>query len=389
MGLNSSNLSSTSEIFENAGFIESVNNKSYIVVQAVGFIYTLVCVFWLVHVIYKLIALIRNRKSLINLSYLNTEHDYKFRVFMHRESILRNSIFLVFLFFELDYSLTINIFGIPFSFFNFQNIPIGPNCTLKTGTFLGLAYDNKLGIIMIYIICILGDVSFSMMIWLFGVSLFHLSFAARNELRVKSVLHYILLGLVINLILMAFVLIPYTSIFGIIARSVMDQISILIAIYIAKRKFFPAMNSRIIDAFHYNNVRVYLEQKRLLYRYKVLICFLTFTFEIYILKNLSIYNLCAIFDSISWNPCWFHVTLHLPTFKLSQSTNNILYLIVGYLSIIVHLTDIVVYINFILVNLTLIYCTTKIYFKRMFCKKKTNCYRYQVLSASLLSATNK
>ena len=131
--------------------------------------------------------------------------------------------------------------------------------------------------IMLNIISILGDLSFSMMIWLFGASLFHLTFAARNELRVKSVLLYILLGLVIKLILMVFVLIPYSHLFGTIAQSVMDQISILIAIYIAKRKLFPAMNSRIIDAFHYNNVRVYLEQERLLY--KVLICFLTFTFE--------------------------------------------------------------------------------------------------------------
>ena len=56
-----------------------------------------------------------------------------------------------------------------------------------------------------------------MMIWLFGVSLFHLSIVARNELRVKSVLHYILLGLVINLILMAFVLIPYTVEIGFFA----------------------------------------------------------------------------------------------------------------------------------------------------------------------------
>ena len=389
MGTNSSNLSSTSEIFEYVGFLNSVGNKSYIVVQMFGFMYTLVCVFWLVYVIYELIALIRNRKSLINLSYLNTEHDYKIRIFMHRESILRNSIFLVFLCFEVTYSLTINIFGITYTLLSYQDssIPIAPNCTLDTGTFLALAYNNRFGIILLNMSPILGDLSFSMMIWLFGVSLFHLSFAARNELRVKAVLHYILLGLFINLILMAFVLIPYTRLFGAIAHSVIDQISILIAIYIAKRKFFPAMNSRIIDAFHYNNVRVYLEQKRLLYRYKVLICFLTFTFEIYILKNLILYNLYAIFESISWNPCWFHVTLHLPTFKLSQSSNNTLDLIVYYLSVIEHLTDIVVYINFILVNLTLIYCTTKIYFKRMFCKKKPNCYRYQVLSASLLPAT--
>ena len=344
MGTNSSNLSSTFEIFENAGFLDSVDNKAYIVLQMFGFIYTLVCVFWLVYVIYKLIALIRNRKSLINLSYLNTEHDYKIRIFMHRENIIRNSIFLVFLFFELAYCLKINIYGISFALLNYQNvsIQIAPNCTLDTWTFLGLAYNNRFGIIIINMSSHLGDLSFSMMIWLFGVSLFHLSFAARNELRVKSVLHYILLGLLINLIIMASALIPYTSLFGTIAHDGMDQISILIAIYIAKRKFFPAMNSRIIDAFHYNNVRVYLEQKRLLYRYKVLICFLTFTFEIYILKNLILFNLFVIFDSIVLNPCWFHVTLHLPVFMLSQSTNNILHLIVNYLSIIGHLIDVVV-----------------------------------------------
>ena len=135
---------------------------------------------------------------------------------------------------------------------------------------------------------------------------------------------------------MVFVLIPYTSIFGTIAQCVMDQISILIAIYIAKRKFFPAMNSRIIDAFHYNNVRVYLEQKRLLYRYKVLICFLIFTFGIYILKNLSIYNLFVIFDSISVNPCWFHVTYHFPVFSLLESTQHILNQISAYFQILGH-----------------------------------------------------
>ena len=128
------------------------------------------------------------------------------------------------------------------------------------------------------IIYVLRDLSFSMMIWLFGVSLFHLSIAAKNELRVKPVLYYIFFELFVNLISMASVLIPYTSLFGTIVQSVMDQISILISIYIAKGKFFPAMNSRIIDAFHYNNVRVHQAQKQLLYRYKVLICFLTFAF---------------------------------------------------------------------------------------------------------------
>ena len=70
----------------------------------------------------------------------------------------------------------------------YQNvsIPIAPNCTLDTGTFLGLAYDHRFGIIIFNMSTTLGNLSFSMMIWLFGVSLFHLSFAARNELRLKE-----------------------------------------------------------------------------------------------------------------------------------------------------------------------------------------------------------
>ena len=125
---------------------------------------------------------------------------------------------------------------------------------------------------------------------------------------------------------MASVLILYTSLFGTITKCAMDQISILIAIYIAKRKFFPAMNSRITDAFHYKNVRIYMseEQNQLLYRYKVFISFLTFTFEIFILKNLTLYNLYVIFESISINSCWFNVTYHFPVFSILESTQHIL-----------------------------------------------------------------
>ena len=165
------------------------DSNVFFVLQGLGFICTLDCVCWLVYIIYILIALIRNRRSLINLSYLNTEHDYKIRIFMHRENILHNSIFLVFLCFEV-YFLTINLFGIPIIFVNYQDtlIPIAPNCTLDTWTFIGSAYDRRFGVIVLNITYVLEGISFSMMIWLFGVSLFHLSFAARNELRVKSVL---------------------------------------------------------------------------------------------------------------------------------------------------------------------------------------------------------
>ena len=156
MGLNSSNLSSTFEIFDNASFVNIVDNNVFFVLQGLGFIYTLVCVFWLVYIIYTLIALIRNRKSLINLSYLNTEHDYKIRIFTHRESILPDSIFLVFLCFEV-YFLTINLFGIPIIFVNYQDTltPIAPNSTLEAWTFIGCVCDRRFGRTVLNITCIL------------------------------------------------------------------------------------------------------------------------------------------------------------------------------------------------------------------------------------------
>ena len=391
MTVDVSNVSSNSDNSTIIAFLVSVDNKVYFVEQFFGFIYSLVCAFWIVYVGCDLFTKMRKGRKLDNLTYFKPNSEFQNRIFMDRETILRNSIFLLFLCFEMTYSLTTNIFGIIYTFtlINYQDtsIQIAPNCRLDTGTFIGSAYDRRFGMIVLNVINVLRYLSFSMMIWLFGVSLFHLSFAARNELRVKSVLHYILLGLVINIILMAFALIPYTSIFGTIVHNVMDQISILISIYIAKRKFFPAMNSRIIDAFHYNNVRVYLEQKRLLHRYKFLICFLTFTFEIYILKNLILYNLYVIFESISLNPCWFNVTYHFPVFSLLESTQDILHQISAYFQISGHLTDIVVYLNFILINLLLIYLITRKYYKRMPCCSKKYRYRYQVYSAPLLSDT--
>ena len=153
MGTNSSNLSSTFEIFYSAYFVNFVDSNVFFVLQGLEFIYTMVCVCWLVYIIYTLIALIRNRKSLINLSYLNTEHDYKIRIFMHRESILPDSIFLVFLCFEVFYFLTINLFGIPIIFVNYQDtlIPIAPNCTLEPWTFIGSAYYRRFGMIVLNI----------------------------------------------------------------------------------------------------------------------------------------------------------------------------------------------------------------------------------------------
>ena len=65
-----------------------------------------------------------------------------------------------------------------------------------------------------------------MLIWMLGASLLHLSYAARNEVRAKVILRFILMGLIVNPIITVLLMIPSTSLFGIIANSFTDQISL-------------------------------------------------------------------------------------------------------------------------------------------------------------------
>ena len=369
----------------------SVDKSVHQVGQLFAFIYTLVGVYWLVYVI-RLFLQLRSKKKSINSPNHSIDNDYLHRIFTLREMTVRNCIFLVFICCELIYSLTVNIYGNLIIFMTYENtsIPIGHNCTVDIWTVIGAGYSTKLGIILLNICANIDSLSFSMMIWLFGVSLFHLSFAAKNKLRVKAIILYILLGFIIYLVLMIFVLIPYTSLFGSIAQSVMDQISLLIAFYIATKRFIPAMKSRVIDAFHYNNYRAFLEQKRLLKKYKVIIWYFLFIFEIFVLKDLIFYSVYAVLESISTNSCWFHATYHLPLFHIVGSVQYKLIQISDCFLVLTHLTNIFVYANILLVNLTLIYIINQIYIKRMLCWENKNKYRYRypVLSSPLLHSTN-
>ena len=263
------------------------------------------------------------------------------------------------------------------------DISIGYNCTLDSGSFIGSTYDHRIGGILTTILSSLSKYSFSMMIWLFGASLLHLSIAARNELKVKTVLKFILFGVIYNFIVLLFGFIPYTSLFGYIERSVMDQLSFFVVLYIAKKKFFPAMNSRIIDAFHLHNTNAYLKQKRLLKLHKTLIFVFLFTFELFILNHLIFYNISMIFEYISSDDCWFHVTYHFPMFSSSDSTKDILSHISICSNILGDLIHSIVYLSFIIVYLNFIYVTLKRSLKRRF--EYGMQYRYQIFSAPLLS----
>ena len=373
----------------NMDYLYSVNNDVFHMNQIFCFVYTLLCIFWLIYVICVIISQVRNKRRLITLIYLDSGHDYANRLFMQKETMLRNSIFLVFLCFELSYCLVFNIFGFLWLFIPLPAIPVSidPNCVLISGTFLANVYDNRFGTILLrFFGLLIRNISFSMLIWMFGASLLHLSYAARNELRVKVILRFILIGLTINLIIAVPLMIPSVSLFGIIAYPLINQISLFFVLYIANRKFFPTMNSRIIDAFHLNNTKVYLEQRRLLKRYKTLIYFLLLTFELSILKDLLIYDLYLIFESISVNSCWFHVAFSFPVFTIFYSLSHVLLKISFYFSILTQLANLIFYFNMIIVNLIFICIFFLQCLKRMnFYNKKIYRYRYQGFSDPLLS----
>ena len=373
----------------NMDHLYSVSNGIYYMIQIFCFVYTLLCIFWLIYVICDIISQVRNRRRLVTLIYLDPGHDYANRFFMLKETILRNFIFLVFLCFELSYCLLLNIFGFLWFFIPHLANPISidPNCELISGTFLADIYDHRFGAILFNIFAVFfQDLSFSMLIWMFGASLLHLSYAARNELRVKVILRFILIGLTINLITVVPLMIPSVSLFGIIAYSLKDQTSFFFVLYIANKKFFPAMNSRIIDAFHLNNTKVYLEQRRLLKRHKTLIYFLLFSFELHILKDVLLYSLYMILESISVNSCWFHIAFSFPVFTISDSLSHILSRISLYLLISARVIVLIFNFNMVVINLLFIYIFFQQCLKRMnFYNKKIYRYRYQGFSDPLLS----
>ena len=119
-------------------YLYSSSDEVYYMIQIFGFVYTLLCIFWLVYVKCDIISHVRNKRRLVTLIYLDSGHDYANRLFMQKETILRNSIFLVFLCFELSYCLVCNIVGflVLFSPLVAISVSIDPNCVLISNTFL-------------------------------------------------------------------------------------------------------------------------------------------------------------------------------------------------------------------------------------------------------------
>ena len=370
---------------------ESIDNDELHIDQVLAMLYILQCGFWLVYFVIDLSTQIRKKKKLVTSS-LCYEYDHQNRMFTCREKIIRETIVLIFLCFELAYGLSlIAMWLLDISNSETISLPISSNCSLLSFTFLGMMYDTRSHIIIQNIISFLSDFAFSMMIWLFGGSLLHLSFAAINILKVRTIVRFIIFGTILNLTMVALAYIPYTSLFGTMVQSWTEQICFFVVVYIAKKKFFPAMYSRVNEAYHTCSTSAHQQQVHLLKQYKILVVVFLVTFELYIFKNIVFFNQYVLFESICLNSCWFHATYYLPVFEISKSTNRLLNIISAYFLIFGHFIDILVYFNFVLLSLIFILSTLLRYLKGRYFPNKRVRYRYHGYTrcvSPLLPATN-
>ena len=363
-----------------------VNDVTYQIGQLFAAIYSLLSFFWLVYMIIDIHRQVKLKRNLI----VTTKHSRNsldmHKIYTKNENIFRSVLLVLFLLFELVYLFCINGYGYLYIFIDVSHImiPIGPNCSVNSDTFIGTGYDTRLSQIIQFAIGLIGNSSFSVMMWLFAATLFHMSFACKNQLHVKKVVYFILSGIIINIFFTLLTAIPFVSVFTQIAQSLVDQIFVLVVIYIAKKIFFPAMDSRIKAAYHTYNNGVYYTQMNLKKVYKYLITFVVLTFELYVLKNLIFYNMFMLLETISDVPCWFHVTYHLPMYELPVHIKEIIHQISYCNLIMVHILDLLVYFNFTFLNVNFLVIHIRKYLRR----KKIK-HHYPIASAHLLENDHK
>ena len=372
-GLNSSSPAQATDTTQTDRLPWNLVNYAFYPVGIFSIIYSISCVFWLFYIIYDIHFQLRYKRSLLKRSSSSDSDLIQNKLFQCREILVRNSIFLFFLSFEICFNM-IGAFSIILS----NSYPINPmiyNCTeiAHISTIKHFRFSS-------YRVFIPFDhFSFSMMIWLFGASLIHLSIAARNKLKISALVQFIFGGVLLNMLILIAMFNINPWIYAKIVQGLMDQVSLIIVLYISRKKFFPAMNSRVIDAFHLNSLAVYNKQKRLLRRYKVLVNFLLVTFELYVLKDLFLYNTYLILHKLGIKSCFNQSYLIFPIPE--YSTTKFLYKISYIFLLFTPLVDSIVYFNMCLVNFAFI-CSLAIRFvwRRFFLRLP---HRFHVLTTPL------
>ena len=361
--------------------LEEFTFYAFFLVKLLSILYSITCAFWLFYVISDILSQLRYKRSLLKRSHTSDPDLIRNNLFQCRERLVRNSLFLIFLLFEMSFSILGNLVGLYTFIPSDPHYPQDYNCT----RILHIHRDNHTGYssttTFLGKVAHLERFSFSMMIWLFGASLMHLNFAARNKLNVSALMQFILGGILLNLFVLCITSLLDPTLYAKILQSLMDQINLIVVLYISKKKFFPAMNSRVIDAFHLNSLAVYNKQKMLLRQYKFLVKFILVTFELYVFKDLFLYNIFLILRTLGVNSC-FHdprsfLIFPVPGYETAQFLYNISYIFLLFVPII----DAIVYFNICFISFAFI-CSLAVRFvrRRFFLHLP---YRYHILRVPL------
>ena len=102
---------------------------------------------------------------------------------------LRYWIFLTFLIVEIIFGFNKCLYGVLNNFVPFISIDIGNNCTLQHDSYLNYDYDLSAGSFMLNLMIVVESFSFSLMIWMFGISLLNLQQLLCNN--TYDIIHYL------------------------------------------------------------------------------------------------------------------------------------------------------------------------------------------------------
>ena len=336
------------------GFLEYSNDPIHII----QVIYTVTCIFWLLYAIGVIFYILR-RKILFRKGLEYSHFEAEDKLFKIDETLTRFSIFFIFLVFECVFCLSSNIYVATYilltNILPSIPIPIDNICISQLDPIISEMYEHKVGIMLLNFLFCFENFSFEMMIWVMAVFLLHLSYAATNKLKLKHVGQFLLVGLVFNSAVLMFMMVPYTSILGKVAQTILSLVSFCILLYIGRYRCFPALTSGVKEAHRIHSYNLYQKKKRYLRQYKILFITLLIAFLIFLVRDLVFYNIFLASESVIMNPCWFHATYHMPYLNAYVRTIDTFVFNTEYFLVFVHSFDLLGYSFFIVVNLTVFF----------------------------------
>ena len=322
---------------------------SYNTEQILQIIYTITCVFWLLYAIGVIVYILR-KKTILRQGLEYSHYEVEDEIFKIDEKLTRFTIFFIFLVFDCIFCLSANMYlAILLSNVFPVPIPIDKICVSQMDPLISENYE--VGIIILNLLFSFENFSFAMMIWVLAVFQLHLSYAARNELKLKQVGQFLLFGLTFNFIVLIFMMVPYTNILGKIAQTIMSVISYFILLYIGRYKCLPALKSGVKEAYRIHSYYVY-QKERYLRQYKIIFITLLIAFLIFLVRDLFFYDIFIASESVVMDPCWFNAAYHIHYFNLYVRTIDFLVSESKYLMVLVHSLSLFGYSFFIVIKLT-------------------------------------